>query len=122
MLIPDFYTVQKINVEGESIEAEVRLNPEHEVYDGHFPEQPVVPGVIQLQMVKEILESVLQEELFLDTVGTAKYLKMIIPKEDLRLHISIQYKQSDTGDFKINALISSDEMLFTKLKAGLRKK
>lgn len=122
MLIPDFYTVQKISAEDGVIDADILLNPKHEVYDGHFPEQPVVPGVIQLQIVKEILEDVLQEELFLHTMNTAKYLKMISPKHILDLQISIQYKKTDEANFNINATISSNEIVFTKLKASLKKK
>lgn len=122
MLIPDFYTVQKISTEDEAVHAVIQLNATHEIYGGHFPGQPVVPGVIQLQMVKEILENVLQEEVFFDTISTVKYLKMITPKEDSYLHIRIQYKQADADDFKINATINSDEIIFTKLKASLRKK
>ncbi len=40
-----FYKVIKIEKpEENSYNVEVELNPEHEIYEGHFPEQPVVPG------------------------------------------------------------------------------
>lgn len=122
MLIPDFYTVQEINFEEGTIDAEIRLNPKHEVYEGHFPGQPVVPGVIQLQIVKEILEGILQKELFIHTMSTAKYLKMITPEQVLDLQCHIRYKKTDQGDFSINATISSGEIIFTKLRASLSKK
>jgi 3-hydroxyacyl-[acyl-carrier-protein] dehydratase len=34
----------------------VRLNPNHEIFAGHFPNNPVLPGVCVLQIVKEILQ------------------------------------------------------------------
>lgn len=117
MLISDFYTVQKISAEDGAIDAEIRLNPKHEVYDGHFPDQPVVPGVIQLQIVKEILEDALKKELFMETISNAKYLKMIVPDKNVTIHFAIQYKISVENIFQLNAQISSGETLHTKLKA-----
>jgi 3-hydroxyacyl-[acyl-carrier-protein] dehydratase len=120
MLITDFYTLQKTEITVDKISADILLNPNHEVYKGHFPGQPVVPGVIQLQIVKEILEEILGQQLFMDNVSSAKYLRIITPDAFPELKVTIQYSKTAENEIKVNALIGSPETIFTKLKMKLR--
>jgi len=120
MLIKDFYKIQEIRPNDSRISASIRLNPEHEVYKGHFPGQPVVPGVFQLQIVKEILEESLGQELFMGKVSSAKYLKIITPEKSGKLQITIDYQKTDEDAYKVNAIIGSGETIFTKVKMILK--
>ena len=43
----------------------IRLNAKHSIYEGHFPEQPITPGVVQLAIIKELLAEHLQVKLAL---------------------------------------------------------
>lgn len=54
MLLENFYKIihRKEREDGKR-EIEIELNPGHALYQGHFPGQPVVPGVCTLQMIKE---------------------------------------------------------------------
>lgn len=121
MLIKDFYTIHSFNKSENSLFAEIHLNPKHEVYEGHFPQQAVVPGVIQLQIIKELLEKGLSANLMIKEVIVAKYLNMITPEENPVLDITIENRLNETGDYLINAVISKDDIIFTKLKAKLSK-
>jgi len=120
MLIKGFYKIQKIRSHDSRISASIRLNPDHEVYKGHFPGQPVVPGVIQLQIVKEILEESLGQELHMGKVSSAKYLKIITPEKSGKLQITIDYQKTDEDAYKVNAIIGSGETIFTKVKMILK--
>ena len=61
MILKDFYKIlgrsgpeTEVNPAGMTIEKyrfSLELNPEHPVYEGHFPGNPVVPGVCQVQMI-----------------------------------------------------------------------
>ena len=121
MLIQDFYIIHSSNKSENSLFTEIHLNPEHEVYKGHFPQQAVVPGVIQLQIIKELLEKDLSINLMIKEVIMAKYLNMITPEENPVLEITIENRLNETGDYLINAVISKDDIIFTKLKAKLSK-
>ena len=62
MLLNDFFTINdKVSSETE-IWAELYINATHKIFEGHFPNQPVVPGVCMMQMIKEILEQVIGKE------------------------------------------------------------
>ena len=59
MLLNDFFTIRdKVTSETE-IWAELIINSNHKIFEGHFPNQPVVPGVCMMQMIKEITENVI---------------------------------------------------------------
>jgi 3-hydroxyacyl-[acyl-carrier-protein] dehydratase len=115
-LIEDFYKIVNISENGNEIHAVVELNSNHPVYDGHFKEQPVVPGVMQLQIVKEILEYQLNQELFMNDIKQVKYLKPIVPNNNLELKISISRKKPNELYFVFD--ISQDDITFTKARIG----
>ena len=116
MLIKDFYKITNLTSNETEINATIKLNPNHEVYKGHFPGQAVVPGVIQLQIVKEILENHLDKELFMGSVSQVKYLIPITPEEINELNISISYKNNEEGNIKTSVLVSFGDAVFTKAK------
>ena len=116
MLIKDFYTINDLIFRGSGFDAAIQLNPNHEVYQGHFPEQPVVPGVIQLQIVKELLEEVMQTKLMMDNVIQVKYLIPITPKENPELVFSILNKTIKKNTIKSTITIGDNNLVFTKAK------
>ena len=97
----------------------VGLNPRHPIYDGHFPGNPVVPGVCQVQMVKEGLEAVRQTPGLLTSAGNIKFLNMIVPSEHPQLTIRYKTRTAgpDTVDF--SATISSGSTIFLKINGML---
>ena len=62
MLINDFFTISELTNSEDTIESKVQLNASHKIFDGHFPGNPVTPGVVQIQIVKELLEKALEKE------------------------------------------------------------
>ena len=116
MLVKDFYTVLGIEVENQKLQATISLKPDHPIYQGHFPEQPVVPGVMQLQIFKEILEQQVQQKLQVKSISQVKFLNMILPgKQSLQLNIRFQITEDEL--LKVEGSISTDERIATKLKA-----
>jgi 3-hydroxyacyl-[acyl-carrier-protein] dehydratase len=62
MLQGDFFIISKIETTEAEIKAELIINARHKIFEGHFPGQPVVPGVCMMQMVKEIIEKVTEKK------------------------------------------------------------
>ena len=122
MLVADFYKIQEFDASDEFIKAIILLNKDHVLYEGHFPGQPVVPGVMQLQMIKELVEKSTNRELLLSEVTIAKYINMIDPIESEILQVEIKISQLESKHFKINASITHGQLVFTKLKGMLSTK
>lgn len=119
MLINDFYHITDLKKTEDSLRAEIRLNPFHAIYKGHFPKQAVVPGVMQIQIIKELLEAGLMKKFMIREVVVAKYLAPVTPKENTVLQIQIDFNRTEIGEYLINASVVKDDATFTKLKAKL---
>ena len=99
------------------LNAKIKLNARHRIYEGHFPGNPVTPGVVQIQMVKEMLLYFFKKELKLISVSRCKFLRILNQDENpvvtFQMEISNsenKIKVSATGEingnpfFKMNAI------------------
>ena len=120
MLIQDFYQIKNLSHKDGEIRCIIVLNQSHKVYEGHFPGQPVVPGVIQLQIIKEVLEECLKQQFLIKQINQAKYLQMIDPKVNPNLEIEIEYNFIEENLYKIIALIRDNDITFSKIRAILK--
>jgi len=55
-------------------------------FDGHFPNDPILPAIAQINMVTETIAKVLQKDLSLQTVTRIKFKKIIRPGDILDIH------------------------------------
>ncbi len=114
MLRDSLYTTISLEHTPGLIIAAIKLNEAHEIFRGHFPGQPVLPGACMLQMIKEILQKETFISLQLKKAGVIKFLEMITPNENNLLKINITYQQESASIFRINASIKSREKLYFK--------
>lgn len=96
MFLDSLYKITGFDVTPETIFATISINPDHSIFEGHFPNSPVLPGVVQLQIVKELLEKHLGRTLSMKMMRTSKFLQVINPKEVPQICIDIKFK---TGEF-----------------------
>src|ERR1043165_1614221 len=79
MLLGNFYNIIASEREGQTIRAKVSFNAAHEIFKGHFPNMPVVPGVCQTQMLVETLNKLLNRNLELKMAHHIKFLLLLNP-------------------------------------------
>ncbi|MES2565735.1 MAG: hypothetical protein V4565_02645 [Bacteroidota bacterium] len=114
-LLNDFYSIISIQKADASFIARIQLDVNHAIFKGHFEQMPVVPGVCQTQIIKELL----QEELCLDLVLTKgdniKFTGMIIPTQHQTIFFELSYKKIE-NDYVTEAKLFYEETVFTKFK------
>lgn len=97
-LIPDFYSVVNTTKCGDNgYEVKVSMNPEAEVYKGHFPGQPIAPGVCLTQMVKEVSNTIAGKEMRLVDAQQIKFLAIVNPVTTPELTLDLTLTQSEDG-------------------------
>lgn len=116
MLIEGLYTIETLKNTESDITAAIKLNANHEIFDGHFPGNPIMPGVCMMQIIKEITEKVLDKSLFLQTSTNIKFMAKINPNVNPDLSIQITYSEED-GILKIKNNSYFDDTLALKLNA-----
>jgi 3-hydroxyacyl-[acyl-carrier-protein] dehydratase len=116
MFLNSLYTVQSIVVNADILTATIELNPAHELYNGHFPNNPVTPGVVQLQILKEVISLQLNRELAMKTMRTCKFLQILNPNETPVIHIQAKLSWSDV--LEVVTSISYDETVYLKAQVS----
>jgi 3-hydroxyacyl-[acyl-carrier-protein] dehydratase len=116
ILLGDFYTILNEVIDANTIKAILKLNPEHEIFKGHFPGQPVVPGVCMLQMVKELMETVVDKAMMLSKGNELKFLAVIDPRQYNLINAEVNYTIEAGSAFNINARLFYNETTFFKCK------
>ncbi|GEM_PF-46145 len=94
---------------------EVELREDHSIYEGHFPGQPVVPGVCTLTIIREQLSRLLGKPLMFATIKEVKYIGMIVPEAGLRVNFSLTIE----GD-SVRCVASRKDEPVLKLSATIR--
>ncbi|OJV19456.1 MAG: hypothetical protein BGO30_06150 [Bacteroidetes bacterium 41-46] len=110
MKIENLYSIDKTDISaGNSYSEEaifkISLNPESEIFKGHFPGTPVLPGVCTMEIVKDCTESLLKREIIFTRIPQCKFTGMVDPNLDRILEVKITAKNSDDGSITINAVV-----------------
>lgn len=114
-LLNDFYSVDSIVTSETTISATVSLNQQHAIFKGHFEQMPVVPGVCQTQMIKELLQEELKTSLTLTKGNNIKFTGMIVPTEHSKVVVEINYK-TENNEYLAEAKLFFENTIFTKFK------
>lgn len=119
MLIKGLYKVNEITHVDSEITAKISLDPTHEIFKGHFPGNPIMPGVCMMQVIKELTEEVLKVDLFLQTSTNIKFMAKINPDTNPDLLINITFSKED-GIIKLKNTTYFEETLALKLSATFK--
>ena len=98
MFLNNLFSISSTESTSEKISAEIQIAPDHKIFEGHFPDSPVTPGVVQLQIVKDILETHFHTSLTMKTMRTCKFLHILNPVETPALTIDIKFVQGEFLD------------------------
>ncbi len=115
MLHESLYTYQIISSLPEEMTYQVRLNEKHPLYQGHFPEHPVTPGVVWGEMVTELLGLKIGRRLNLSELRQIKFLAMHDPRETPLVEIKIRWEEKP--ELWAHATGSDGEKVFFKMTA-----
>ena len=116
ILLDKFYTIASIQMENDVLKATLKLNPAHSIFDGHFPENPVTPGVVQMEIIKELLNVHFNRSIELVSMSNCKFLAILNPNETPVIDITLVLKEED-DQLKVNSTIVFEEKGFLKLSA-----
>ena len=95
MLIENLYKITSLKIEDSIVNASIKINKEHAVFDGHFPENPVMPGVCMIQIIKELTEQALNVELFMQKANNIKFMALINPNENSNLDLALTINREE---------------------------
>ncbi|MDD3034197.1 MAG: beta-hydroxyacyl-ACP dehydratase [Bacteroidales bacterium] len=96
--------------------AQVSINPEDPIFSGHFPGQPVLPGVCTLAILKDCICKATQKRLVYCEMAQCKFIGMVDPSLSCTLNIDFTLVGT-VEKLTVNATVSEGERVVMKIKA-----
>lgn len=119
MLLNSFFTIKNIQ-QADKYTIDIELNPNHEVYKGHFPNNPIAPGVCLTQMVKETVEHITKKNLTMVTGDNLKFTAILNPVVNPHVILTLSIKTKENGNLQADSSVSAGGTNFFSIKASYK--
>ena len=126
-LIPNRYPILFIDrvdemVPGESIVATKNVTINEEYFQGHFPGNPVMPGVLIIESMAQVASILIlktpqfeNKTAYLGSIKNAKFRRMVEPGDVLTFKVTMDKIRDRTGSVLCVAYVSDEKCCETKL-------
>lgn len=116
MLLKNFYEIKSLERTAEGkYTAQITINAAHDVFKGHFPGNPVTPGVCMMQIIKELTQEVVNVPLVMTSASNIKFMALINPEATPELKLELDVTETETGEVKVKNTTCFNETVALKL-------
>lgn len=115
----NLFTITQHEVSSGSVKAVLAIKNDHSILKGHFPGQPVVPGVCMMEVIQKLLELKAQRKLMMHHADNIKFLSVIDTNQISVVEATVSVQNQDNS-YIVNATLFSGSVTFFKLKASFR--
>jgi 3-hydroxyacyl-[acyl-carrier-protein] dehydratase len=112
----DFFKMVSLEGAHNNYVAVIEFNPLHEIFKGHFPGNPVVPGVCMVQIIKDILKNIFKKDFTMKHALQLKFLAIVNPDEIKTLTVNLAVLKQDAAGITVSGSFNKDELVFMKYK------
>ena len=120
MLIEGLYTIEDFVEEDGAVKATIKIYKEHDIFKGHFPGNPVMPGVLIVEAFGQaaaaltahgIDKATYENKLvFLMGIEKARFRNPVIPDCNLELDIEATRSHGRVWKYKGEAFVDGKKM------------
>jgi 3-hydroxyacyl-[acyl-carrier-protein] dehydratase len=118
MLKDSLYKIISLTHREDAIAVMLEINKDHEIFTGHFPGHPVLPGACMLQILKEVLESGLDRSLRLKKADSMKFLSLTDPMANSILELNLSYSLVGDKTIAVVANLGAQNDICFKFKGS----
>lgn len=120
MILKDnFFTVKNQNIADGKAEFRIKLNAENFIYQAHFPNNPITPGVCLIQISTELFAMLKGENFNIKTLKNVKFIAPINPLEFPEVDFLLDFAENENL-WLVKVLIKEKETIFAKISMVLR--
>lgn len=115
-----YYELDSMHTGGRHGRFHIALRPDCEVYRGHFPGNPVCPGVCHIQTVKELTERLTGCRLRIRSIRLCRLKAVATPSACPELCVDISLSDTD-GGLLVEARMADAERTYMDFKGEMTK-
>jgi 3-hydroxyacyl-[acyl-carrier-protein] dehydratase len=117
----NLYTIKSTHSESvNKLTVQVEINPGHALFQGHFPDNPILPGAATIQILKELLSEHLGCNINLARATNIKYLSFVNPEKNSLIDFDIELKDLENGNLNCISSIHFENTVFCSFKGEFK--
>ena len=113
--LDNLFITQSITDTENGFTALLCCNPNHLIYQAHFPGNPITPGACLLQTAGEVLQRKIGRLLYLKSSKNIKYLNVLIPAEGKEVRFVFSNLVENETECKTQVVITDEAQVYTKM-------
>lgn len=114
LLLDSLYRIEHEEITSGKATYTISLDAAHPIYAGHFPGNPITPGVVILQIISELAERALGRQLQVKEFVNVKYLNVLSPVEHPNATVELSLSEA-APEVKAKAAITADGVPMSKV-------
>lgn len=119
-MINDYFTILRSEAtDNLSGVVSIRLNAHSIVYEGHFPGEPVSPGVCNIEMIRECAEAVHGHALRINRIKQCRLTTLVTPLNHSTADVTINLQEQKPNTYRLTATLGKGEETYLTLKADV---
>ncbi len=109
-------------IQDQKMSALFKFPKELDLFSGHFPGNPILPGIVQIEMIRFALEESMGRPLSILSIKKTKFAHLIDPDTPIRvsIHITPDNICDEIKDFGVKATLKIEDTLAGKINLQLR--
>jgi 3-hydroxyacyl-[acyl-carrier-protein] dehydratase len=116
-MLEGLFDIEEQSAEGARKVYRVKVNPEHLVFQGHFPEQPVLPGVAMVYLSRLLTERVAGKSVKLKDASQIKFLNLVDPRVNPEFTYTNEIVKEVDNLISVKGEMRFNEATFFKISA-----
>lgn len=120
MFLNDLFHILTEEINDNNASFSIRLNCEHTIFSGHFPDNPITPGVCVVQISTDLFSHVMQQEATLVNAKNIKFLNIIKPTEHDNITYELSWEKTENDTYKVKTVVKTEEAVFSKMSTEIR--
>ncbi|MDR1223489.1 MAG: beta-hydroxyacyl-ACP dehydratase [Tannerella sp.] len=118
-LLNDYFKIDSRTADHDETLFRITLLPEYRAYAGHFPGNPVSPGVCNIQMIRECAQLLTGKRLFLGYISQCRLSAVITPQTTPQLQLRMQLSVEADGIYGVRATVGDGTVTCIDFKGEL---
>ncbi len=114
----NFYHIISKEQKGEQSIYCIELHPDCSIYEGHFPEKPICPGVCMIEVIRECAALETGRQLLIQSIKQCRFINLISPEICKLLDVSLTLSPDGNG-FGVKATVSDDQHMYVEYKGHM---
>lgn len=98
----------------------VAILPDCNVYDGHFPGDPVCPGVCNIETIKECTMVLLDQPLRISSIKQCRLTAIATPTVCPEVTVTVNATDKGDGVYTVQASIADDKQTYMLYKGEMK--